>query len=84
MSFLPLILFSDFIQILHSARKFYTKNYYFYNSKLFSTIALVQKQRLNPKFYSKQELIMELFVWASVNAMNTSEKIQDIIKCRYL
>jgi hypothetical protein len=55
-------MFSDFIQVLHNEREVYTKNYYFYNSKLFSTISLLQKQRLNPKNYSKQELIMELFV----------------------
>jgi hypothetical protein len=52
---------SDFIQVLHSSRKVYTKNYYFSNSKLFSTISLLQKQRLNPRTYSKQELIMERF-----------------------
>jgi hypothetical protein len=53
---------SDFIQVLHNARDVYTKNHYFYNSKLFSTISLLQKQILNPRNYSKQELIMELFV----------------------
>jgi hypothetical protein len=52
---------SDFIQVLHSAREFYTKNQYFSNSKLFSTISLLHKQRLNPRNYSKQELVMELF-----------------------
>jgi hypothetical protein len=53
---------SDFIQILNSARDVYTKNYYFSNSKLLPTISLLQKQRLNPRNYSKQELIMKLFV----------------------
>jgi hypothetical protein len=60
---------SDFIQVLNSARDVlnsakdvYTKNYYFSNSKLFSTISLLQKQRLNPANYSKQELIIKLFV----------------------
>jgi hypothetical protein len=61
MSFLPLIQLSDFIQILHSARKFYTKTQHFYHSKSFSKIYLLQKHRLNPRNYSKQELIMELF-----------------------
>jgi hypothetical protein len=58
MSFLPLIMFSDFIQILHSARKFYTKTQHFSHYKSFSTISLHQKQRLNPRNYSKQELII--------------------------
>jgi hypothetical protein len=53
---------SSFLQVLNSVRDVYTKNHYFYNSKLFSTISLLQKQRLNPKNYSKHELIMELFV----------------------
>jgi hypothetical protein len=53
---------SDFIQELNSARDIYTKNYYFFNSKLFSKISLLQKQILNPGNYSKHELIMNLFV----------------------
>jgi hypothetical protein len=53
---------SDFIQVLNSARDVYTKNHYFSKSKLFSTISLLQRQRLNPKNYSKPVLIMELFV----------------------
>jgi hypothetical protein len=52
---------SDFMQVLNSARDIYTKNYYFSNSKLFSTISLLQKQRLNPGKYSKREIIMKFF-----------------------
>jgi hypothetical protein len=52
----------DFIQVLNSATDVYTKHYYFSNSKLFSTISLLQKQGLNPTNYYKQELIMKLFV----------------------
>jgi hypothetical protein len=55
-------MFSDFIQVLNSSRDVYTKNHYFSNSKLFYAIYLLQKQRLTPRNYSKQELIMELFV----------------------
>jgi hypothetical protein len=84
MSFLPLIMFSDFIHILHSARKFYTKNYYFPRHILFTTISLLQKLRLNPRNYSKQELIMELFVYATDSGMHMHAKIQSITKGRYL
>jgi hypothetical protein len=35
---------SDFMQVLNSARDIYTKNYYFSNSKLFSTISLLQNR----------------------------------------
>jgi hypothetical protein len=52
---------SDFIQVLHSAREFYTKNYYFPRHILFTTISLLQEQRLNHRNYSKQELITKLF-----------------------
>jgi hypothetical protein len=52
---------SDFIQVLNSARKFYTKAQHFSYYKSFSTIFLLQKQKLNPRNYSKKELIMELF-----------------------
>jgi hypothetical protein len=53
---------SDFIQILKSARNVYTKNRCFSNYQTFSTISLLQKQRLNPRIYSKHEIIMKLFV----------------------
>jgi hypothetical protein len=52
---------SDFMQVLNSASDIYTKNYYFSNSKLFSTISLLQKQRLNPGNYYKQEIILKFF-----------------------
>jgi hypothetical protein len=49
-------------KMLNSARDVYTKDYYFSIPKLFSTISLLQKQRLNDRNYSKQALNMELFV----------------------
>jgi hypothetical protein len=84
MIFLPLIMFSDFIQVLNSARKFYTKDNYFWQHKLFSTISLLQKQILNPKKYSKQELIMKIYVWVTNTDMNIHAKTQNILKHRYL
>jgi hypothetical protein len=50
------------MQILNSARDIYTKNHYFSMHILFTIISLLTKQRLNPITYSKQELIMDLFV----------------------
>jgi hypothetical protein len=49
------------MQGLNSRREFSTKNYYLSMHTLFSIIYLLQGQELNPKIYSKQELIMELF-----------------------
>jgi hypothetical protein len=39
---------------------------------------------LNPRIYSRQELIMEIFVRATTHDVNMYAKIQNIIKCRYL
>jgi hypothetical protein len=61
MRFIYLIKFSDFIQVLSNARKFYTKNQYFSKPELFPMISLLQKQRLNPRNYSKKEIFMDIF-----------------------
>jgi hypothetical protein len=62
MNYLHRILLSNFLQVLYSARKFSTKNSYFPMHKLFYRISLLWEQRLNPRNYSKQELILEIFV----------------------
>jgi hypothetical protein len=43
---------------------------------LFSTIYLLQEQELNPRIYSKQELIMSIFVQATDHDINMHAKIQ--------
>jgi hypothetical protein len=53
---------SDFMHVLNSARDIYTENHYFSMHILFTIISLLQKQRLNPRNYSKQEIIMNFFV----------------------
>jgi hypothetical protein len=45
--------FYDFIQVLYYARKPPTKNLYLPKHILFSTIYLLQEQKLNPRNYSK-------------------------------
>jgi hypothetical protein len=75
---------SDFMQVLNSARNVYTKNHYFSKHILFTTISLLQKQRLNPRNYSKQEIIMKLFVWATGDDMYMYAKFQIIWKHEYL
>jgi hypothetical protein len=79
-----LILLYDFLQVLYSERKFYTKKQYFPKHKLFYAISLLQEQRLNPRNYSKQELIMGILVWAISHDMHMHAKIQSIRKYRYL
>jgi hypothetical protein len=51
-----LILLFEFLQVLYSAWKLPTKNYYFSKHILFSIIYLLQEQKLNPKNYYKQEI----------------------------
>jgi hypothetical protein len=52
----------DFVQVLHSARKFPTRNEYFSKHILISIIYLLQEQKLNPRNYSKHEIIISNFV----------------------
>jgi hypothetical protein len=75
MHYIHLILLSDFLHVIYSARNFYTKKQYFPKPKLFYKISLLQEQRLNPKNYSKQELITGIFVWAIDHDMNMHAKI---------
>jgi hypothetical protein len=42
----------DFMQVLDSIRKHYTKNEYFPKHILFTTIYLIHEQNLNPRNYS--------------------------------
>jgi hypothetical protein len=65
----------DFMQVLNSTKKFSTKNYYFPMHILFTTIYLLQEQELNPRIYSKQELIMIIFVQATNHNINMHGKI---------
>jgi hypothetical protein len=54
--------FFDFIHVLHSIMKHSVKNKYFSMHILFTTIYLLQEQKLNPRNYSEHELIMSNFV----------------------
>jgi hypothetical protein len=56
---------SDFMLVLNSLRKHPTKNKYFYEHILFSTIYLLQEQRLNPRNYLEQEINMIMFLHAA-------------------
>jgi hypothetical protein len=56
-----LIMFSDFMQVLHSIRNQTTKNENFRHI-IFTIIYLLQEQKLNPRNYSNQELNMGNFI----------------------
>jgi hypothetical protein len=84
MHYIHLILTSNFLHVLSSTRKLYTKNYYFSKHKLFSTNSLLQEQRLSLRNYSKQELIIKSFVQPTNHNVNIHAKIQFICMYRYL
>jgi hypothetical protein len=55
----------DFIQVLHLKRSPSTRIDYFSTHIQFTTIYLLQGQKINPENYSKQEIIMSNFVQAT-------------------
>jgi hypothetical protein len=61
MYFMHLNMLSYFMNVLNSVRKHYTKNEYFPKHIIFTTIYLLQEQRLNPRNYSEQEINMNFF-----------------------
>jgi hypothetical protein len=66
----------DFISVLYSTRKHWVKNEYFTMHNLFSTIYLLQEQKLIPNKYSQQEINMSNFVQANGYHMSMHRKIQ--------
>jgi hypothetical protein len=55
----------EFMQVLNNIRKHSTKNEYFPMPILFTTIYLMQEQKLNYINYSKHEINMSNFVQAT-------------------
>jgi hypothetical protein len=62
-----LIMFSDFMQVLHINRMHPTKNEYFSMHILFTTIYLLQEHKLNHRNYSQQEINMINFIQSTEN-----------------
>jgi hypothetical protein len=79
-----LIMFSDFMQVLHIKRLHPTRNEYVSKHILFSTIYLLQEQELNHRIYSMQELIMIIFVQATVNDVHMHERFECLNVYRFL
>jgi hypothetical protein len=57
-----LIMFHDFIQVLFIKRRHPTTNEHFPKHILFTTIYLLQEQKLNPRNYFEHKIIMSIFV----------------------
>jgi hypothetical protein len=72
------------MQVLHIKRMHPTKNEYVSKHILFSTIYLLQEQELNHRIYSKWELIMSIFVQATVNDMHMHARIECLDVYRFL
>jgi hypothetical protein len=84
MGIMALTTLYDFMLVLNSTRKFSTKNYYFPMHILFTTIYLLQEHELNPRIYSRQELIMGIFLQATDHNINMRAKIHYLILHRFL
>jgi hypothetical protein len=84
MRFMHLIMFPNFIQILNYIRKHPTKNDYFSTHIHFTTIYLLQGQKLNSGNYSKQEIIMSNFVQATEHEVCLYAKFESLDIHRYL
>jgi hypothetical protein len=53
--------FSDFVQVVSSITKHPTKIDHCSKQNLFSTIYLLQEQKIHPNTYSEQEINMSIF-----------------------
>jgi hypothetical protein len=71
-----LIMFYAFMQVLNNIRNHSTKNEYFPMHIIFTTIYVLQKQKLNPRNCSEQEIDMGNFVQATECDMNMHVKIK--------
>jgi hypothetical protein len=72
-----LIILSDFMQALNINRKHYTKNEYFPNHIIFTTIYLLQK-KLNLRIFFEKEINMDNFVQSTENDVNMYEKFRGL------
>jgi hypothetical protein len=68
----------EFLQVLYITRKFPTKDYYFSKYIQFSIIYLILEHNLNTRNYTRQELMIEIFVLATDHDMNMHAKIQSV------
>jgi hypothetical protein len=66
----------DFMNVINSIRKYFTKNEYFPMHILFTTIYLLQEQKLNHRNYSEQEINVSNFIQAKEYHMIMYAKFQ--------
>jgi hypothetical protein len=69
---------SDFMQVLNSIRKHPTKDEYFPMHILFTTIYLLQEQKLNHRNYSEWEINMDNFIQDTEHDVHMYEKFGDL------
>jgi hypothetical protein len=79
-----LIMFSNFIQVLHIKGRQPTKNEYFPKHILFTIIYLLREHKLNQKNYSKQEINMSNSVQATDNEVYMYAKFGCLDVFRFL
>jgi hypothetical protein len=69
---------SDFMQVLNSIRKHPIKDEYFPMHILFTTIYLLQEQKLNHRNYSEWEINMDNFIQDTEHDVHMYEKFGDL------
>jgi hypothetical protein len=74
MHYLHRILLSNFFTGPIQCKEISYQELIFFKHKLFYTISLLQEQRLNPKNYSKEELIMEIYAGDNLLLVPTRPK----------
>jgi hypothetical protein len=74
---MSLNMLSEFMQVLKSKRKPPTKTKYFPMHILFTTIYLLQEQKLDHRIYSEQEINMNSFIQATKHDVHMYEKFRD-------
>jgi hypothetical protein len=67
----------DFLQVIGIKRSYSTKDDYFSKYIQFTTIYLLQKQKLKHKNYSKPKINMSYFIQTTKNDLNMYASIQD-------
>jgi hypothetical protein len=65
----------DFMQVIYSTREHHAKNEEFSMHMLFTTIYLIQEQKLNPNKYSEQEINMSKVVQSTEHDVHMYAKI---------
>jgi hypothetical protein len=78
MRYITLNMLFDFMQVLNSQKKHSTRNEYFSMYILFTTLYLMQEQKLNPRNYCEQQITMGNFLQATEHDVKMHAKFRGL------